>query len=99
MAETKYICHLFMFIFEYKITITLERKICMKISGFQAVPFFYREHLDREELGRNFPGFITNFPQPFARMTKNGERSRLLLSGRMSTKIKLERGRKILELS
>ena len=63
MAETKYICHLFMFIFEYKITITLERKICMKISGFQGVPFFDREHLDREEL-------VRSFPLPFARKNK-----------------------------
>ena len=48
-----------MFIFGYKITITLETKICMKISGFQGVPFFDREHLDREEV-------VRNFPQPFA---------------------------------
>ena len=52
-----------MFIFEYKITITLERKICMKISGFQGVPFFDREHLDREEL-------VRSFPLPFARKNK-----------------------------
>ena len=35
----------------------------MKISGFQGVPFFDREHLDREEL-------VRNFPQPFARKNK-----------------------------
>ena len=52
-----------MFIFEYKITITLETKICMKISGFQGVPFFDREHLDREDL-------VRSFPQPFARKNK-----------------------------
>ena len=52
MAETKYICHLFMFIFEYKITITLERKICMKISGFQAVRFFIVSIL----IARNWEG-------------------------------------------
>jgi len=52
-----------MFIFGYKITITLETKICMKISGFQGVPFFHREHLDREEL-------VRNVPQPFARKNK-----------------------------
>ena len=52
-----------MFIFEYKITITLERKICMKISGFQGVLFFDREYLDREEL-------VRSFPQPFAPKNK-----------------------------
>lgn len=52
-----------MFIFEYKITITLETKICMKTSGFQGVLFFDREHLDREEL-------VRSFPQPFARKNK-----------------------------
>lgn len=44
-----------MFIFEYKITITLETKICMKTSGFQGVPFFDRENLDREEYGTELP--------------------------------------------
>ena len=52
-----------MFIFEYKITITLERRICMKISGFQGVLFFDREYLDREEL-------VRSFPQPFAPKNK-----------------------------
>ena len=52
-----------MFIFEYKITITLETKICMETSGFQGVPFFDREHLDREEL-------VRSLPQPFARKNK-----------------------------
>ena len=61
-----------MFIFEYKITITLETKICMKTSGFQGVPFFDREHLDREEL-------VRSFPQPFARKNKMANVFRLLL--------------------
>ena len=36
-----------MFILEYKITITLERKICMKISGLQGVPFLTRGYAKR----------------------------------------------------
>lgn len=55
MGEKESICHVFMFIFEYKITITLETKICMKTSGFQGVPFFDRENLDREEYGTELP--------------------------------------------